>query len=247
MGCTHFLWVVCQGYGANPHVSSPGWGWRRGASEPALPPRFAPIPVDGPGSCRGHLLAAPDGSSLGIGSGSGQLWGDRWAPLLTPHPSLSAHCQGLPPTLLLDQCSPNFWRGGTGPGPASISPSGVEGWGARSSSRQGRSVACAGRCCSSAPLSSPCVLGALGWGILPEKGCGWGVSLLVQGQRWPGLAGPELSALLAALPSQLLLPTPGLWYLVISAVSSQTGCPGGGAGPGLTLWAGLASGRQSGP
>lgn len=91
------------------------------------------------------------------------------------------------------------------------------------------------------------MLGALGWEILLEKGCGGGVSLLVQGQRWPGLLGPELSAPLATLPSQLLLPTPGLWYLVISAISSQTGCPGGGAGPGLTPWAGLASRRQSGP
>ena len=132
------LWVVCQGYGANPHL----------------------LPLGGVGAGE----AQPAAVCVGV-AGCGER---RWEPLLTPLHPCPLIVQGLPPTLLLDHCSPNFWRDGIGPGPASISPSGVEGWGSRGSSRQGRSVAWAGWYCYSAPLSSPACWAPWGGG-----GMGW--------------------------------------------------------------------------
>ena len=73
------------------------------------------------------------------------------------------------------------------------------------------------------------------------------MSLLGQGQHWMGLIGPERGALPEPLPNQLLTHVPGLWSLVTSAISSQTGSPGGRGGAALTPCAPLASRGQAGP
>lgn len=70
---------------------------------------------------------------------------------------------------------------------------------------------------------------------------------LGQGRHWMGLIGPERGALPDPLPSQLLTHVPGLWSLVTSAVSSQTGSPGGRGGSALTPCAPPASRGQAGP
>lgn len=82
-----FLWVVCRDYGANPHL--------------------LPLGGAGPGEAQPAAVCV----------GGAGYWERRRKPLLTPlHPCLLV-AQGLPPTLLPDHCSPNFWRGSIGPGP----------------------------------------------------------------------------------------------------------------------------------